>query len=315
MGYEKYREHRASSARRRWASCPPTPSSRRSIRTSTRRARMASRGTRLDVTRPWDSLNADEKKLFTRMAEVYAGFLSHADHHIGRLLDYLEESGQLDNTIIVLVSDNGASGEGGPNGSVNENKFFNGIPDTIEENMKYLDVLGSPDDLQPLPHRLGLGVQHAVQDVQALQLRRRHRRPDDGLLAEGDQGQRRASATSSTTPSTSCPPSTSVWASSCRKWSRAIPRLPLEGISFKYSFEDGRRSRPKGNPVLLDAGLARASGTRAGKPSRFTRRSPGGATSPRIAGSCTTRARIRPKATTLPQAPGKAAGADQPLVP
>ena len=48
------------------------------------------------------------------------------------MLDYLEESGQLDNTLIVLVSDNGASGEGGPNGSVNENKFFNGIADTIE---------------------------------------------------------------------------------------------------------------------------------------------------------------------------------------
>ena len=71
------------------------------------------------------------------------GFLSHADHEIGRLLDHLEESGQLDNTIVVLVSDNGASGEGGPNGSVNENKFFNGIPDSTEENLKLLDELGS----------------------------------------------------------------------------------------------------------------------------------------------------------------------------
>jgi arylsulfatase A-like enzyme len=74
----------------------------------------------------------------------YAGFLSHADHEIGRLPDHLEASGQLDNTIIVLVSDNGASGEGGPNGSVNENKFFNGIPDTIEANLPHLDELGSP---------------------------------------------------------------------------------------------------------------------------------------------------------------------------
>ena len=78
------------------------------------------------------------------MAEVYAGFLSHADHEIGRLLDYLEQSGQLDNTMIVLVSDNGASGEGGPNGSVNENKIFNGLPDTIEENLPFLDELGTP---------------------------------------------------------------------------------------------------------------------------------------------------------------------------
>lgn len=97
----------------------------------------------LDTVRPWDSLNAEEKKLFSRMAEVYAGFISYTDHHIGPILDYLEQSGQMKNTIIVVVSDNGSSGEGGPNGSVNENKFFNGIPDSLEENMKYINVLGS----------------------------------------------------------------------------------------------------------------------------------------------------------------------------
>ena len=82
--------------------------------------------------------------MFIRMAEVYAGFVSYTDHHIGRLLDYLEESGQLDNTIVVVASDNGASGEGGPNGSVNEVKFFNNVPDTIEENIKHIEELGSP---------------------------------------------------------------------------------------------------------------------------------------------------------------------------
>ncbi len=105
-----------------------------------------------DVIRDWDSLNDDEKKLFCRMAEVYAGFVTFTDHHIGRLLDYLEESGQLDNTLVVVVSDNGASGEGGPNGSVNENKFFNGVPDSLEENMKYLDVLGSPETYNHYPN-------------------------------------------------------------------------------------------------------------------------------------------------------------------
>jgi arylsulfatase len=97
----------------------------------------------VDVVRPWDSLSDDEKRLFCRMAEVYAGFLSHTDAEIGRLLDFLEETGELENTIVVFVSDNGASGEGGPNGSVNENKFFNGIADTIEENLQHLDELGS----------------------------------------------------------------------------------------------------------------------------------------------------------------------------
>ena len=64
----------------------------------------------LDYTRPWDSLNGDERRLFARMAEVYAGFLAHADHHVGRLLDFLEQNDQLENTLILVVSDNGASG-------------------------------------------------------------------------------------------------------------------------------------------------------------------------------------------------------------
>jgi arylsulfatase A-like enzyme len=98
----------------------------------------------IDTVRPWESLSEDERRLFCRMAEVYAGFLGHADHEIGRLLDDLEETGELENTLIVLVSDNGSSGEGGPNGSVNENKFFNNLPDEIEDNIKYLDDLGSP---------------------------------------------------------------------------------------------------------------------------------------------------------------------------
>ncbi len=96
----------------------------------------------LDYTRPWDTLNADERRLFARMAEVYAGFLAHADHHIGRLLGYLEQTDQLENTVVVVVSDNGASGEGGPNGSVNEMKFANGIADDLAENLAKLDDLG-----------------------------------------------------------------------------------------------------------------------------------------------------------------------------
>ncbi|QKT10847.1 arylsulfatase [Rhodococcus sp. W8901] len=99
----------------------------------------------LDTVRPWDSLGDDEKRLFCRMAEVFAGFQSYTDAQLGRLLDYLEESGQLDNTMIVLLSDNGASGEGGPNGSVNEYKFFNGYADKVEDGLEKIDQLGSPE--------------------------------------------------------------------------------------------------------------------------------------------------------------------------
>ncbi len=106
----------------------------------------------MDVTRPWDSLSDDEKKLFSRMAEVYAGFLAHADDQIGRLLGFLEEFGWRENTLVILVSDNGASGEGGPNGSVNEMKFANGIPDTVEANLPLLDELGSPKTYNHYPN-------------------------------------------------------------------------------------------------------------------------------------------------------------------
>jgi len=98
-----------------------------------------------DAVRPWNTLKPDEKKLFSHMMEVYAGFSEYTDVQIGRLIDYLEKSGQLDNTIVFYCSDNGASGEGSPSGSVNENKFFNNYPDELSENMKYLDVLGSTE--------------------------------------------------------------------------------------------------------------------------------------------------------------------------
>lgn len=98
-----------------------------------------------DTVPAWESLSDEEKKLHCRLAEVYAGFVSHCDHQIGRLLDYLEETGELDNTIIVVVSDNGASGEGGPNGTVNEMKFFNGVIDSVNESLKHLDDLGLPN--------------------------------------------------------------------------------------------------------------------------------------------------------------------------
>ena len=102
------------------------------------------------------------------MAEVYAGFSEYTDAQVGRIIDYLEESGQLDNTLIFYCADNGASGEGSPNGSVNEDKFFNAWPDDIEENLTMHRQARRPGHLQPLPDRLGGRLLDAVPDVQAL---------------------------------------------------------------------------------------------------------------------------------------------------
>ena len=93
----------------------------------------------------WELLSADEKKLYARMMEVYAGFITHTDHHIGRLIEFLQTLGELDNTIVMLISDNGASSEGGPQGMVNEALFFNNVSSTLEENLAAIDKLGGPE--------------------------------------------------------------------------------------------------------------------------------------------------------------------------
>ncbi len=92
----------------------------------------------------WQKLSADERKLYARMMEVFAGFVTHTDHHFGRLFEFLKSINAFDNTLIMFISDNGASAEGGPTGSVNENKFFNNVPDSLEENLKKIDQLGGP---------------------------------------------------------------------------------------------------------------------------------------------------------------------------
>jgi len=104
-----------------------------------------------DMVRPWNSLSADEKKLFSKLAEVYAGFSEYTDAQVGRIIDYLEQSGQLENTVVIYAADNGASGEGSPNGTVNENKYFNSYPDSMSENLKLFDKLGGPDTYEHYP--------------------------------------------------------------------------------------------------------------------------------------------------------------------
>lgn len=92
----------------------------------------------------WDKLPADERRLYARMMEVFAGFCEHADHYIGELIAFLKEIGEYENTLIMVISDNGASAEGGPSGSVNENKFFNNVPDSLEQNLAAIDDIGGP---------------------------------------------------------------------------------------------------------------------------------------------------------------------------
>ncbi len=101
---------------------------------------------RPDWVPAWDSLNADQKKLYTALFENYAGFFAFTDHEIGRLLDAVKELPDADNTLVIyIVGDNGASSEGGPDGTLNEIKGLNGINTPIEEILPNLDKLGGPE--------------------------------------------------------------------------------------------------------------------------------------------------------------------------
>jgi arylsulfatase A-like enzyme len=94
----------------------------------------------------WDTLTADEKKLFTRQMEVYAGFAAHTDHQIERLIATLEASGELDNTIVFFIAgDNGASAEGQMNGMFSEMTYFNQVPEKVDDMLKHYDDWGGPN--------------------------------------------------------------------------------------------------------------------------------------------------------------------------
>lgn len=94
----------------------------------------------------WETLSKDEKKLFARLQETYAGFLTHTDEQIGRLLNYLKSVGQMENTLVVLLADNGANHQGMYNGSTNSSLFFNNLGEqNVEDMLERFDEIGKPN--------------------------------------------------------------------------------------------------------------------------------------------------------------------------
>ena len=107
----------------------------------------------------WDSLDADHKRVYAHMMEVYAAALSYCDNQMGRILDAIEEMGQTDNTLVIYIQgDNGASAEGSPQGLLNEMSIFNGIPENFQEVSRQMDELGGPMTFNHYP----IGWAHAM---------------------------------------------------------------------------------------------------------------------------------------------------------
>ncbi len=107
---------------------------------------------RNDSVKPWESFGVDEKRLFTRLQSAYAAMLEHTDTHIGRLMAYLESTGMADNTLVIVLSDNGASQEGGPLGMVNAMGPYNLKPENLAEKIRRIDDIGGPDTHSNFPH-------------------------------------------------------------------------------------------------------------------------------------------------------------------
>ncbi|GAY16982.1 arylsulfatase [Mycobacterium sp. shizuoka-1] len=198
-----------------------------------------------DYVRPWAELNDDEKRLFCRMAEVFAGFSEYTDVQIGRIVEFLERTGQLDNTLIFYCADNGASGEGTPNGSVNENKFFNGYPDSLEENMSYFDELGGPETYNHYP------TGWAVAFSTPFQMFKRYSQfaggtcdPmvihwPKGIKAKGEMRHQYHHSTDIV------PTILDVVGLQMPEVYRGVPQYPLNGVSMRYSFDDAHAPTTK----------------------------------------------------------------------
>jgi arylsulfatase len=107
---------------------------------------------RPDSLPAWDSLPEDQRKVYARMMEVFAGFTAHADYEVGRVIDAVEEMGELDNTIVIyMAGDNGSSAEGGLEGLVNEMTFFNGVPEPLKLKLDSIGTLGSDKHYNHFP--------------------------------------------------------------------------------------------------------------------------------------------------------------------
>ena len=252
----------------------------------------------VDVTKPWDTLSDGEKQLFIRMAEVYAGFLAHADYHIGRLLEFLDETGMRENTLVVVVSDNGASGEGGPFGSVNENIFLNGIPDNLETNLAMLDELGGPKTYNHYSNGWAMAFNTPFKMWKRYNFNGGTCDPciiswPAGMSARGEVREQYHHAIDIVPTILDC------LGVQMPETIKGHVQTDFDGVSMRYSLDDGSaKGRAAASSTRCSASAA--SGTTGGRPSRTIRRSPAGASSMPTSGSSTTRTSTARSSTTSP---------------
>jgi len=194
-----------------------------------------------DAIKDWAALGADEKRLFTRQAEVFAAFLDMTDHEVGRVVQALEQVGQLDNTLVFyIVGDNGSSAEGGMNGLFNEYTYFNGVQEQVPDLLKLLDKWGGPETY---PHMAaGWAVAFDAPFTWTKQVASSFGGTRNGLVVHWPKGIRAKGELRSQFHHVIDVAPTVLEAATLPepKVVNGTPQIPMEGVSFAYTFDDAK---------------------------------------------------------------------------
>lgn len=196
---------------------------------------------RPDAIPAWEDLSADQKKLYAHMMEVYCAALAHCDYQMGRLIDAVEEMGELDNTLVFYIQgDNGASAEGGDQGMLNEMTIFNGIPEEFSEVLRRMDELGGPTTFNHYPAGWALAMDTPFQWTK--QVASHFGGTRNGLVISWPAGIKDAGGirpqfhhvidiVPTILEAAGLPQPTSI---------NGITQKPIEGVSMVYSFDDAK---------------------------------------------------------------------------
>lgn len=192
-----------------------------------------------DAIKDWNTLTPDQKKLFARQMEVYAGFGEMADYEIGRLIQAIQDMGQLDNTLVFYIAgDNGSSAEGGMNGVFNENTFFNGVQEPIETQLKNFDKLGGP--MAYSHYAAGWAVAGDTPFTWTKQVASNFGGTRDGIVVYWPKGIKAKGELRSQFHHVIdvAPTVLEVAGLPQPKMVDGIPQIPIQGVSMAYTFDD-----------------------------------------------------------------------------